>query len=42
LLAVGAAGDRVAQVTRQPLQQRGLQQELDDLLWLAAQYLSVR
>jgi hypothetical protein len=38
-LAVGPAGDRVAQGSRQSLQHRGLQQEPDDLLWLAGQHL---
>jgi hypothetical protein len=39
LLAVGAAGDRVAQRPRQPLQHRGLQQQGTEWLRLAVQHL---
>jgi hypothetical protein len=38
-LAVGAAGDRIAQRPRQPLQHRGLQQEAAHRLGLALQHL---
>jgi hypothetical protein len=38
-LAAGAAGDRVAQRTGQPVQHRGLQQEGAQLLILAVEHL---
>jgi hypothetical protein len=39
LLAVGPAGDRIAQRTAQPRQHRRLQQELAHLRWLTLQHL---
>ena len=38
-LTVGTAGDRIAQLARQPLQHRGLQQELARLRTLPFKYL---